>query len=126
MFSGAIDVLHTYCTILQDKKSKTLSKNELKKKSMKKRAVSSDEEMEEEAELTDEEEDDKAKEAEAAPAPAPAEDVAKLTHKDKKKLKKQQEYDKQMELMTKKGGQGASELDSNFTISQMQKTAGNL
>lgn len=47
----------------------------------------------------------------------------KLTHKEKKKLKKQQEYDKQMETMLKKGGQGHSDLDSNFTVSQSQKSA---
>lgn len=50
----------------------------------------------------------------------------KLTHKEKKKLKKQQEYEKQMETMLKKGGQGHSELDSNFTVSQAQRTAGQL
>lgn len=44
----------------------------------------------------------------------------KLTHKEKKKLKKQQEMDKQIEAMTKKGGQGHSELDANFTMSQAQ------
>lgn len=48
----------------------------------------------------------------------------KLTHKEKKKLKKQQEYEKQVEILTKKGGQGHSELDSNFTMSQVQKTGG--
>lgn len=50
----------------------------------------------------------------------------KLTHKEKKKLKKQQEYEKQMETMLKKGGQGHSELDSNFTVSQSQKSAGQI
>ncbi|XP_061382855.1 ATP-binding cassette sub-family F member 1 [Danaus plexippus] len=50
----------------------------------------------------------------------------KLSHKEKKKLKKQQEYEKQMELLTKKGGQGHSELDANFTVSQAQKTAGQM
>ncbi|XP_044728958.1 ATP-binding cassette sub-family F member 1 [Chrysoperla carnea] len=50
----------------------------------------------------------------------------KLTHKEKKKLKKQQEYEKQMETMMKKGGQGHSELDSNFTVSQSQKSAGQM
>ncbi|CAL7947933.1 unnamed protein product [Xylocopa violacea] len=44
----------------------------------------------------------------------------KLTHKEKKKLKKQQEYEKTMELLTKAGGQGHSELESNFTVSQTQ------
>lgn len=50
----------------------------------------------------------------------------KLTHKEKKKLKKQQEYEKQLENMLKKGGQGHSELESNFTVSQTQKTSGQL
>lgn len=48
----------------------------------------------------------------------------KLSHKEKKKLKKQQEYEKQMEMLTKKGGQGHSDLDANFTVSQAQKSAG--
>lgn len=48
----------------------------------------------------------------------------KLTHKEKKKLKKQQEYELQVETLTRKGGQGHSELDSNFTMSQVQKTGG--
>lgn len=44
----------------------------------------------------------------------------KLSHKEKKKLKKQQEYEKNLEMMTKIGGQGHSELDSNFTVSQSE------
>ncbi|XP_013115812.2 ATP-binding cassette sub-family F member 1 [Stomoxys calcitrans] len=48
----------------------------------------------------------------------------KMTHKEKKKQKKQEEYERQMELMTKKGGLGHSDLDSNFTMSQVQKSAG--
>lgn len=44
----------------------------------------------------------------------------KLTHKEKKKLKKQQDYEKQIEMLTKAGGQGHSELESNFTVSQSQ------
>ncbi|XP_058466028.1 ATP-binding cassette sub-family F member 1 [Malaya genurostris] len=46
----------------------------------------------------------------------------KLTHKEKKKMKKQEEFQKQMEAMTRKGGQGHSDLDSNFTMSQAQKS----
>jgi ATP-binding cassette subfamily F protein 1 len=30
------------------------------------------------------------------------------------------EYEKQVETLTKKGGQGHSELGENFTVSQMQ------
>lgn len=48
----------------------------------------------------------------------------KLTHKEMKKLKKQQEYQKQMDALTKKGGQGQSELDSNFSMSQVAKSGG--
>ncbi|XP_071443022.1 ATP-binding cassette sub-family F member 1 [Hetaerina americana] len=47
----------------------------------------------------------------------------KLTHKEKKKLKKQLEYEKQVETMTKKGGQGHSELGENFSVSQVEKSA---
>lgn len=54
---------------------------------------------------------------------AKSEDAKKLTHKEKKKLKKQQEYEKQVEMMTKKGGQGHSELGENFTVSQAQKSS---
>lgn len=50
----------------------------------------------------------------------------KMTHKEKKKLKKEMEYQKQMETMTKKGGQGHSELGENFTVSQAQKSAGQM
>lgn len=46
----------------------------------------------------------------------------RVTNKEKKKLKKQQDYEKQMESLTKKGGQGQSDLDSNFTMSQVQKS----
>lgn len=48
----------------------------------------------------------------------------RVTNKEKKKMKKKQEYEQQMEALTKKGGQGQSELDSNFTMSQVQKTGG--
>lgn len=48
----------------------------------------------------------------------------RITNKEKKKLKKQQDYQEQMEALTRKGGQGQSELDSNFTMSQVQKTGG--
>ena len=54
--------------------------------------------------------------------PMSEEPELKLSHKDKKKLKKQMEYNKQMELMTKKGGDGHSELDDNFTVSQIQQS----
>lgn len=49
-----------------------------------------------------------------------AETGKKLTHKEKKKLKKQLEYERTVEMMTKAGGQGHSELESNFTVSQSQ------
>lgn len=33
------------------------------------------------------------------------------------------EYERQMEVMLKKGGQGTSALDENFTISQAEKSS---
>lgn len=102
-----------------------MSKNEMKKKS-KKKAISSDEEDVKDFEQMDldEVDSDTEKPNEESKPEVVEEPEKKLTHKDKKKLKKQQEYEKQMEMITKKGGQGHSELDSNFTISQTQKTAG--
>lgn len=66
---------------------------------------------------------------ENSPSPVDEDEVSekkekRVTNKEKKKLKKQQDYEKQMEALTKKGGQGQSELDSNFTMSQVQKSGG--
>lgn len=36
------------------------------------------------------------------------------------------EFQKQVEFLTKKGGQGHGDLGENFTVSQSQKTAGQL
>lgn len=38
----------------------------------------------------------------------------------------QMEYEKQMEVLTMKGGQGHSDLNDNFTVSQAQKSAGQI
>ncbi|XP_075154779.1 ATP-binding cassette sub-family F member 1 [Haematobia irritans] len=80
-----------------------------------------------ESEKEEPEEEEEAKEEEGA-APTTEENdktkEKKLTHKEKKKQKKQEEYERQMEMMTKKGGLGHSDLDSNFTMSQVQKSAG--
>ncbi|KAH8274419.1 hypothetical protein KR026_011561 [Drosophila bipectinata] len=72
------------------------------------------------------EEEPEEAEADAEPKSEESKDPKekKLTHKEKKKQKKQQEYERQMELMTKKGGAGHSDLDNNFTMSQVQKSAG--
>nr|CAD7605560.1 unnamed protein product [Timema genevievae] len=75
------------------------------------------------SDVSDEEEDGEEDEDIAADDAAP---LKKLTHKEKKKLKKQQDYEKQVETLTKKGGQGHSELGENFSMSQMQKTQGQL
>jgi len=48
----------------------------------------------------------------------------RVTNKELKKIKKKQIYEQQIEDMLKKGGQGHSELDSNFTMSQAHKTGG--
>jgi ATP-binding cassette, subfamily F, member 1 len=48
----------------------------------------------------------------------------RVTNKELKKLKKKEDYEKQQEALLRKGGQGASDLDSNFTMSQAYKTGG--
>ncbi|XP_026725816.1 ATP-binding cassette sub-family F member 1 [Trichoplusia ni] len=94
-------------------------------KSKDKKKKSKKEEIAEPVEEEAMEEDDKVTElSEEKEAAEPAE--KKMSHKEKKKLKKQQEYEKQVELLTKKGGQGHSDLDANFTVSQAQKTAGQM
>lgn len=49
-------------------------------------------------------------------------DGQKLSRKEMKKRKKQMELQEQMDMMTKKGGHGGSALDSNFTVSQADKS----
>jgi len=49
-----------------------------------------------------------------------------LTHKEKKELKKKAKYEAEMAKITKKGGEGHSELGDNFTVAQALKTGGAL
>lgn len=50
-----------------------------------------------------------------------AEDVKAEKRMTNKELKKKEEYEKQQAALLKKGGQGASDLDSKFTITQATK-----
>jgi len=50
----------------------------------------------------------------------------KLSHKEKKELKKKQKMDEEIARITKKGGEGHSSLDANFTVAQALKTGGAL
>ena len=49
-----------------------------------------------------------------------------LTHKEKKELKKKAKFEAEMARITKKGGEGHSELGDNFTVAQALKTGGAL
>ncbi len=49
-----------------------------------------------------------------------------LSHKEKKELKKKQKMEAEIAKITKKGGEGHSELDANFTVAQAYKTGGAL
>ncbi|KAA0189465.1 hypothetical protein HAZT_HAZT007929 [Hyalella azteca] len=53
---------------------------------------------------------------------ADREALKKLSHKERKKLKQQQLYEENLQLMLKKGGQGTSALGDNFTLSQAEKS----
>lgn len=48
--------------------------------------------------------------------------LKKLSHKERKKMKQQLEYERQMEVMLQKGGKGTSSLDDTFAVSQVEKT----
>ena len=45
-----------------------------------------------------------------------------LTHKEKKELKKKQKMQAELDKITKKGGEGHSELGDNFTVAQVRQT----
>jgi len=49
-----------------------------------------------------------------------------LSHKEKKELKKREKLDAEIARITKKGGEGHSELEANFTVAQALKTGGAL
>jgi hypothetical protein len=42
-----------------------------------------------------------------------------LTHKEKKELKKKQKMEAELERISKKGGEGHSDLGANFTVAQV-------
>merc|ERR1712223_1943854 len=49
-----------------------------------------------------------------------------LSHKEKKELKKRQKMEEEIARITKKGGEGHSDLQENFTVAQALKTRGAL
>ena len=49
-----------------------------------------------------------------------------LSHKEKKELKKKQKMEAEIARISKKGGEGHSSLDANFTVAQALKTGGAL
>ena len=49
-----------------------------------------------------------------------------MSHKEKKELKKREKLDAEIARITKKGGEGHSELEANFTVAQALKTGGAL
>ena len=49
-----------------------------------------------------------------------------MTHKEKKELKKKQKMEAEIAKISKKGGEGHSDLHDNFTVAQALKTGGAL
>jgi len=84
---------------------------EKKKKKTKKPKSDSEEEKEDSEKDVDEEEveEDKPK-------------VKAMSHKEKKALEKKKKFELEMERISKKGGEGHSALDANFTVAQALKT----
>jgi len=50
------------------------------------------------------------------------EQVKKMTHKEKKALEKKKKHEAEMDRINRKGGDGHSTLDANFTVAQALKT----
>lgn len=95
-------------------------KKEKKKKKGKPKKQGSDDEDEEKG---DSEKDVESGGGEDGTAEAP---VKALTHKERKALEKKKKFEAEMERISKKGGEGHSALDANFTVAQALKTGGAL
>lgn len=77
----------------------------------------------EESSEEEEEEDEESEEArQKKKLQEEKEALKKLSHKERKKMKQQLEYERQMETMLKKGGHGTSSLDDTFAVSQAEKS----
>merc|ERR1712223_1342388 len=82
----------------------------------------SDEEDEmQDEKFSDSDSEEKSQEKEVEEAPKKI-----LSHKEKKELKKRQKFEAEQERISKKGGEGHSELQENFTVAQALKTGGAL
>lgn len=108
----------------QKKKSKVKSKKGGgKKKKEEEEEEKKDESKDSQDSNEDEDEDDQDSDQ---PKDKKAAKKVVLTHKEKKELKKKQKLDAEMARITKKGGEGHSELGDNFTVAQALKTGGAL
>jgi len=111
-------------------KLSTKGKKKDKKGGKKKKAAAkeeSDEEGDKEGEELEDGEDDDDEDEEKGEDEKPKKSVKiALSHKEKKELKKRAKMEAEMERITKKGGEGHSELSANFSVSQALKTGGAL
>merc|ERR1712029_35333 len=117
---------------LEPEAEKPVQKSKSSKKGSKK-TISKKVECEEEEEPVkngkdevneDEFSDEKEEGEEEESAPQEAKKV--MSHKEKKEAKKKARYEAEMAKITKKGGEGHSELGDNFTVAQALKTGGAL
>jgi len=95
----------------EEKKSKGKEKDKKKKKSGKNKVESEDEKEDSEKESSADESEEEKKPVKKA-----------LTHKEKKALEKKKKLEAEMARISKKGGEGHSALDANFTVAQALKT----
>jgi len=94
----------------QDQPKSKTKKN--KKKAKTKTKEDSDEEKADSEKESDAEEEEEVEQTKKKP----------MTHKEKKALEKKKKFDAEMERISKKGGEGHSALDANFTVAQALKT----
>ncbi|XP_069975862.1 ATP-binding cassette sub-family F member 1 [Penaeus vannamei] len=101
-----------------EERKKKEEEEKARKEEEEKEKMEDEDEEEEEAEEDEETEEQKLKRKKKEEKEA----LSKLSHKERKKMKQQLEYQRQMEAMLKKGGHGTSSLDDTFSVSQAQKS----
>nr|AHK05660.1 ATP-binding cassette transporter sub-family F member 1 [Tigriopus japonicus] len=114
----------------QDEKNRQKKKSKVKNKKGggKKKKEEEEEEKKDESKDSQDSNEDEDEDDQDSDQPKDKKAAKKvvLTHKEKKELKKKQKLDAEMARITKKGGEGHSELGDNFTVAQALKTGGAL
>ncbi|QQP48586.1 ATP-binding cassette transporter sub-family F member 1 [Caligus rogercresseyi] len=119
--------MKTLMSLKDDEEDEPLGKKKNKKKFDLEKAMAAEEEVEEIEEVEELPQTPEAESPALEEVPEVKEkEKASLSHKEKKELKKKMKMQAEIDRITKKGGEGHSELNENFTVAQALKTGGAL